>query len=465
MKSIKNIQQLSLVVMLLCITSCQDWLEVEEPNHKLVSSEVFNSDETAQSAMQGIYNQLYQASFSAGWLGSVNVLAGLSADNLELLNTNMLELLQFQEHDLLPDNSYNENLWASAYNIIYMVNALLEGMENTNNLSPDVVQRLRGEARFIRAFTYFYLVNLYGEVPLVLTTDYQQNALLPEQSKEKIETQIIADLEVVLTQLEETSLDRTQINSFTAKALLARVHLYLNNWELAEQYSSEVIAQSGTYTLLTDVDEVFLANSQEAIWQLSPEGSGTGFTNTNEGSVFIINPIFPSLSYLKLSDELVNSMLPNDNRKVHWVKYAEGVEAYHPYKYKDRNSTGEVTEYSMLMRLAEQYLIRAEARAQQNNLQGAIADIDKIKARAGVPLLANTNSGISQQALLEEILIERRKELFTEWGHRWLDLKRTGEAGNVLSPVSANWQDTDVRYPIPYQELLSNPNLTQNPGY
>lgn len=467
MKNKKYIQGLGIIVMLLFLTSCQDWLDIEEPDHKLVSSEVFDTEETAKAAMQGIYNQLYQAGFSAGWLGSTTVLGGLSSDNLELINTTTLDLLQFQQHKLQPDNPYNETLWGSAYNMIYMVNSLLDGLENSTKITPETAQRLEGEAKFVRAFTYFYLRNLYGDVPLVLTTDYEHNATIEVSSTTAIEEQILADLVVATSQLGDSYLtgERTQINAYTAKALLARVHLYLENWELAEQYSAEVIAASGTYSLSTDLNEVFLANSQEAIWQLSPLGAGTMTTHTNEGSVFIINPILPSLSYVKLSEGLVNSMEAQDLRKINWIGYHEGLGVHHAYKYKIQNATGEAAEYSMVLRLAEQYLIRSEARIRQNNLTGGIADLDHIKARAGLPLLSVSNPGISQEALLEELFIERRKELFTEWGHRWLDLKRTDRAQGALAPASPDWEATDKKYPIPAEELLSNPNLYQNPGY
>ncbi len=456
-----------ILVMLSFLTSCQDWIEVEEPDNKLVSSEVFSSDETAQSAMQGIYNQLYRASFSEGWLGSVTVLAGLSSDNVELINTNALDLLQFEQNTIHPDNTYNRTLWSSAYNIIYMVNSLLEGLEKSTKVSPEVSQRLEGEAKFIRAFTYFYLRNLYGEVPLVVNTNYEANATIEASSILEIDEQILTDLGVTLSLLADVpnSAERTQINEFTAKALLARVHLYLENWELAEAYSSEVIAQSGNYSLPTDMNEVFLANSQEAIWQISPLGAGTGLTNTNEGSVFLINAFLPSLSYLKISENLVSSLTSDDNRRIHWVGYNEDLAIYYAHKYKIQNSTGEPIEYSMVLRLAEQYLIRAEARANQNNLQGAIIDLDKIKARAGIALLSETNPEIDQQALLKEILKERRKELFAEWGHRWLDLIRLGRAQEILLPINSDLELTDLRYPIPSEELLRNPFLNQNPGY
>jgi hypothetical protein len=118
----------------------------------------------------------------------------------------------------------------------------------------------------------------------------------------------------------------------------------------------------------------------------------------------------------------------------------------------------------MVLRLAEQYLVRAEARLKQNKLTGnnsAASDLNAIRHRAG--LLNST--AITSEALMAEVLEQRKLELFSEWGHRWLDLKRTGNATNVLGPVKASWQPTDTLYPIPKYELINNHNLTQNEGY
>ena len=116
----------------------------------------------------------------------------------------------------------------------------------------------------------------------------------------------------------------------------------------------------------------------------------------------------------------------------------------------------------MVLRLSEQYLIRSEARARLEKYSEASIDINAIRHRAG---LSDTTAG----SIDEFILIvekERQKELFTEWGHRWFDLKRLLRADAVLQPVKGeNWQETDKLYPIPASELLSNPNLTQNDGY
>lgn len=119
----------------------------------------------------------------------------------------------------------------------------------------------------------------------------------------------------------------------------------------------------------------------------------------------------------------------------------------------------------MVLRLAEQYFIRAEAQAQLGNMPAAIAAIDHIRERAGIPLIAQSQPQISKEDFLTLLLEERERELFSEWGHRWLDLKRTNKATEVLLPANTLWQETDVFYPIPEEERIKNPNLTQNPGY
>ena len=113
----------------------------------------------------------------------------------------------------------------------------------------------------------------------------------------------------------------------------------------------------------------------------------------------------------------------------------------------------------------EQYLIRAEARAKQQNISGAISDLDIIRKRSGLELIADRNPTISEEEVLTIIMEERRKELFTEWGHRWLDLKRTNRAEEALGDNNSFWQNTDVFYPIPSEERMKNPNLSQNDGY
>jgi hypothetical protein len=135
---------------------------------------------------------------------------------------------------------------------------------------------------------------------------------------------------------------------------------------------------------------------------------------------------------------------------------------YHASKYKQESSTGSSVEYSILFRLAEQYLIRAEARAYQGDLIGAKADLNKIRSTAG---LSNT-SAVTAEEILTDILNQRRFELFTEFGQRFFDLKRTGKLDEALSLSKFGWNSTDSLWPLPALELSANPNLNpQNQGY
>ena len=457
-----------IIISLLCLSlwACEDFVEIDPPNTIVTSEVVFDSDETALSAVKGIYNQLYPRAFSSGGENSVTVLAGLSAHTLTNLRVTNLDYIEFKDHALMPDNIRNTALWSSAYNIIYMCNSALEGIRNSSAINEELAQHLEGEVRFIRAFSFFYLVNLYGEVPLTLTTNYQLNASLENSSTEAVYEQILLDLELALAQLPVgyRENDRIYANYYAASALMARVYVYLENWQQADFYSTQLINNSDSYALEEDLDDVFLANSDEAIWQITPRGSGSSMTYTNEGGTFLFHPVLSSLTRVALSSEFVSNLDTNDLRYQHWVGYHSGTENYYAHKYKDRSSIDNLTEYSMVLRLAEQYLIRAEARARQNDLQGAIADLNMIKNRAGIDLLSTSDPAITQQTLLEEILEERKVELFTEWGHRWLDLKRTGSIDDFFEGDS-NWETNDMLYPIPENDLITNPNLLQNPGY
>ena len=449
------------------LVSCEDFVEVDSPNNKLIRDQVFENEETAISAMTGIYNELYQSAFSNGSRTSVTVISGLSGDNIRNINTTNLIPMEFQEHEIAPTNSNNLELWNSAYNLIYITNSFLEGLQNSNDISIELKQQLEGEARFVRAFTYFYLVNLYGEIPLILTTDYRSNSIASKTSIEQVYNQITEDLQFSFEILSITyrNGERTSVNKFAAGALLAKVYLYQEKWQLAENLSTQVIGESTTYQILENLSDVFLANSPEAIWQISPIGGGGIVTNTNEGNLFIIDPFFSFFASFQLANDFVNQFGADDNRLVNWIGFNTAKNAFFSHKYKIRNSNQfPILEYSMVLRLAEQYLIRAEARVEQDKISEAIEDLDIIRNRAGLESLAVLDPNISKADLLDEIFIQRRKELFAEWGNRWFDLKRSNRVQEVFEDQPL-WESTDIYYPIPSEELSKNPNLIQNDGY
>lgn len=171
-----------------------------------------------------------------------------------------------------------------------------------------------------------------------------------------------------------------------------------------------------------------------------------------------------------ISPQLLNSFEPGDNRRTIWVGSLQSGAStlYFPYKYKDNNITNTTLtfkEYSMVLRLGELYLIRAEARAQQNKLADAIGDIDALRSRAG---LTGIDPELNQTQVLSAVTHERQVELFTE-GQRWLDLKRTGTIDSVMNMITplkkGVWNTNQKLYPLPSTEIQNGINLTQNMGY
>ncbi len=455
MKYIRN--AIIIILIISVFSGCKKFIEVAPPPDKIVTEIAFSDDKTATATVNGLYGKMVVSNQYLNSFG-MTLYPGLSAG--EFYNTNPSTTYgPYSTNSLTPTSNNINNIWQNAYQFIFHANSCIEGIAASTTLTDSVRKRLTGEVKFIRAFCYFYLSNLYNDIPLVLSTSFHMNASLPRASVAAIRSQVITDLEDAITLLPESYITsgRARINKSCAKAFLARVYLYDSNWIKAVQLSSEVIASS-TYSLVT-LGNVFLATSNETIWQLSSVGLSF---NTAEGNAFIpaSSTTLPAFS---LSTFLLNDFETGDNRRTSWISKntVGGQNYYYPAKYKVRTGATAI-ESPIYLRLAEQYLIRAEANAQLNILSGAIADINIIRSRAGLP---NTNAS-TQQAVLAVLEKERRIEFFAEWGHRWFDLSRTGRAQAILGIEKApNWEPTDILYPIPFDQISLNPSLTQNPGY
>lgn len=443
---------LVLIVMIL-ISACEDFVVVDDPKGELTPDVVFSTDASATAAILAVYLDFTQ------WIPyNIAHSTSLAADELTNFSTT-LDQQQFFANEITTNNGIVERIWEDMYESIYTTNAVIEGVSDANNdLKQETKTLLEGEARFLRAFSYFYLLNLYGDIPLITGTDYQVNAAASRSSTTDVYDLIIADLTKAQTFLNEDypTNKRIRANKSAASAMLARVHLYLENWTEAESHATTVINNTALYELESNLLDAFLPNNEEAVLQVFPPST----ISTWEGYYFILTSTPPF--NVALSDDFINSFEDGDQRLNDWVgSISDGTnDYYYAYKYKSRY-TSEGIEYPTLLRLAEQYLIRAEARAQQDNITGAQDDLNSIRNRAG---LSNTTAN-DKASLLLAIEQERRVELFTEWGHRWFDLKRTGRAATILSPIKTGWQDTDELFPIPHREITNSPNLTQNPGY
>lgn len=443
----------------LLTASCDSFVEVELPKSQLTRTAVFSDYTTADAAMADIYSKMRDTGLLTGSLYGLSVQMGCYADELDFYGSPSNATVSFHSNAVLPANTTVSLFWSNSFNQIYAVNSVLEGLENAD-FNAVQKAKLKGEALFVRALLHFYLMQLFGDIPYIAATDYSTNSNAHRMEESRLYENITADLkeaEKILPAFYSSD-GRVRANAFAAKAVLSRVYLYRGMWEDAAGKSSEVISNSALYALEASISKAFLKNSSEAIWQFMPSLAGK---NTDEASIFVFTAFPPPFTALHPS--LVNSFDADDLRKTVWITKLSSAAGtwYYASKYKESKPTSSSLEYSVILRLAEQYLIRAEARAQLSDLDGAREDLNKIRRRAGL----SDTAALSKEELLEAVLEERRKELFTEYGHRFFDLKRHGKLDAALG-IKPGWNSTDRLLPLPESELGANPNLKpQNPGY
>lgn len=472
------------IVLLLNLSACRKFVEVGDPKDELAAKTVFTSDATATAAVVGIYSDMNSYNYQFANV-LTTFLGAMSADDFAYAAT-FANFDEFKNNAVQPGNPYVATLWSQPYNFIYRANVIIEGAQQSTALSATVKNQVIGEAHFVRAFCHFYLLNLFGDVPLILGTDVKKNSDLPRTPKAEVYASVIDDLKQAKTLLNNTYAgngERTRPNRVAATLMLARAYLYTGQHSLAEQEATNVITTTG-YGLLDNADpanaahlsKAFLKNSNEAIWQLQVVNTALG-RNTWEGNT-IVPLTSPLYRMTKDTYGIIPAFETGDRRLAYWIgTYAAPATPtnilYYPFKYKVRVGTvgAAATEYSMVLRFAEAYLVRAEARIQQQKYDLGRDDLNVIRRRAGLADLASAGSVAAGMALVEK---ERRAELFCEWGHRWFDLKRwpstSGAAGktradDVLPLTKTAWKSTAQLYPIPTEALRTNVSLTPNPGY
>ncbi|MFD2101412.1 RagB/SusD family nutrient uptake outer membrane protein [Flagellimonas iocasae] len=452
---------LFLMALALNLIGCSDFVSVEPPKNTLVSKTVFEDPATVESALAQLYFGMRdQQGMVSGSFGLTTAM-GIYADELDYYGFNS-DYTQLYNHNVLPGNELIRAWWNQAYQLIYGANDIISGVDASLDLIEAEKRLFKGQALFIRAYIHSLLVSIYGDVPYVTTTDYTVNNTVSRLEETEVYDRIITDLEEAMALLEDSdpiSSERVHVDVHTAKALLARMYLYVEQWDQATSLATELI---NTFPLGTDLAQVFRKDSQETIWQLKADTEN--IRNTREAIELIIQAI-PGQRYA-LTNGLLDAFENGDLRFDQWVSSISDadntVTLHYAHKYKADINEAQSLEYSIRFRVAEQYLIRAEARAYLGDLNGSLADINTIRNRAGLPD-SNANT---PETIFDAIFQERRVELFTEQGHRWFDLKRSGRADQVLDPVKPNWRPSDLLLPIPETELENNLNLLpQNPGY
>jgi hypothetical protein len=448
------------------VISCKKLVEIPlQPVGQIPEAKVFSDSIDILGAIAGVYNNFNATTSAVNILnGGAAQYTGLAGDEL-VSNIGGLSDIQFQNNSIQSNDGNVSALWSTAYTNIYLVNACLDGIGTTTAISLPLKDQLTGELKVVRALYYFNLVNLFGGVPLITGTDYRVNDTVARSSEDAAYSLMIDDLtdaQKLLTP-DYPSAGRARPNLYTADALLSKVYLYRQSWQEAASTASLVI-NSNVYSLEPDPNNVFLDGSNEAIWQLPGQGL---YSQTSDGYRYVPYSTLYSAPNYSVTASLLSAFEPNDLRKTDWLSPAtistNGVPTtyYFPYKYKNRTKSAATQEDFMVFRLADLYLVRAEALAHLDQLPDALSDLNAVRVRAGLPKAG----AVAQNDLLTGILRERRMELFTEGCSRWNDLKRTGTIDAVLGAEKSSWNASDTLFPVPLGQMQTNPFLKQNPGY
>lgn len=439
--------------MIFGTVACEKNIELD-PLSSLDGAGGFKSKEDVTAALLGCYNSLQSVNYVGlrYW-----TFADMYADNIAHVGT-FPSFSQIFNKQILADNVEISNMWSNVYSGINRMNTVVEAAATVDDKSFNNAAAI-AEARLLRAFQYFNLLRYFGGsetgynkgsglgVPLITKPTLSVDDAKPvaRASEADIWKQIIEDIDFAVLNL-PNSVAAGRVNRRVALALKARAHLYRGEWTAAEAASDSVITKGG-YALLTGPNYpniFFQKGNSEAIWELVYDA-----TNSSSAYFFFYPTSAGGRNEISATATLRDLSEANDVRKA--VNYTTT-----PAAKTLKFTRADGTDNNIMVRLAEMYLIRAEARAKTNKLVDALADINVIRKRAGVLDAV----AVTEATLLDAIEKERRIELAFE-GHRWFDIRRY----NKLASVGIT-QTFRALWPIPQREVLTTQNIVaQNPGY
>jgi hypothetical protein len=447
----KTITYIIIAVSIL-LSACTKMLDIQ-PTNAISSNEAIKDKAGVEKAITGSYDALQLA----GLYGRNRVILGdLAADNLVWSGTS-LDYAQIDNNNVAIDNGIIDGMWSGAYDGINRVNNVLYALPGIGDLTGNERNQFEGEALFMRALFHFNLLTYFGGVPIKTEPTLDVNNIDQKRnSTDEVYDQIISDLQSAESKLPlPNAMPAGRANSFSASALLARVYLTRfhadNNAEyagLAVEKADKVIEEGG-FSLVSPNASLYIGNdNSERIFQIVFSAQ-----DKNRLAEYFFPRTLSGRYEVAPSDSLIQSFDPADSLRFLASIAFDTIGDPYCIKYQ------ELTEGSdpvLVIRLAEMYLIKAEALAYTNGDIPTIQEnINMIRSRAG---LAPTASSTYDELKLA-IENERRFEFAFE-GHRWFDLVRTKRATTVLGIT-----ENQTLFPIPLSEMTTNKLMTQNPGY
>ncbi len=444
----KNILKVVLWGGLISMLSCGKFLDIE-PTQSISEDVALRDVKGVERALTGCYSALH----SAGSYGRNLVIVGeLAADNLTWTGTT-LDYGQIGNHQIAADNGVVEGMWSAAYDGINRANNILDALDKVE-ADQALKNRIKGEALFLRSLMYYNLAVYFGNVPLRLQPVKNLESLEMEASSRNSIMQLIEDDLRAAAELLPDSPALGRASKWSAKSLLARVLLWEFHLSGSVAKAEEAIAlatvviESSGIDLAPDYESLFNGSANEELFAVVFDAQ-----NNNRLAQYFFSRKLTGRYEVAPSQTLIQAYTATDDRKISTIAFDVENKAY-GYKFRDISAG---TDKVWVIRLAEMYLIRAEARSfLERDAQLIVNDINRLRLRAKAEPLAFTNNYEYLRIMVES---ERRLEVALE-GHRWPDLLRTGRAVEVLGIAPEQ-----TLFPIPLSELQTNKKIKQNPGY
>lgn len=446
--------------------ACTDSFFDLEPSSNVTTDKVYKTAEDFNVAVMGCYSKLQtQVSF-------FTECCEYRSDNLTLSaptagTQDRYDIDQFADK---ASNGILENAWANFSNGVYRCNLVLDRIDAAN-FDATLKKQYKGEALFIRAFTYFNMYRLWGGIPMTDRVVTVAEALkIGRSSEQQVYDFLVRDLNQIINEnmlpASYSSTDMGRVTSGAAMALLGKVYLTFHKWTEARDVLSQLI---GKYSLMTAPEQIFDVNNKmndEIIFAVrfnkDVEGEGHGYW-------FSIINLTDDTNQTKSLKECYKD---GDKRKelITYVKVEDKVCVMNKFKDLKSATYNTVGNDQIILRYADVLLMYAEAlnEISYSNAQNseALAALNAVHTRAGLSQIQITELP-DKESFRKAIMLERQQE-FPYEGHRWFDLVRMGGAKEAMKADGHIIQDHQFLYPIPKTELerINNTELLwQNAGY
>jgi tetratricopeptide (TPR) repeat protein len=473
---------LSLLAISLLMGSCKDFLTLQ-PENMINELNYYKTQKDFETALIGNYSELQSIHN-----GNILYLTELTTDNADIQwSSPTASEMECDEMNLTSTNDFVNAIWRSCFVTISRCNNILSRIDEVA-MSETLKAQYKGESQFLRAYCYFYLVRLYGDVPMVQQSFRSPNEVAAFSMLRKPATEayalIISDLKSAATLLDGvTGLSKSRASKGAAKTLLGKVYLTQKDYAQSAAILKEVI-DLNTYSLVPAYKTLFTNGNNELSESVFEIKYLSG--NVGEGNQFstIFTPprfdmaIFPGnmqgSGRIVPTADMGKAYETGDLRRpvsiCDTVKLINGTYAKNIYGLKFVDfKTGLIGDGGInftSIRYADNLLMYAETLNETSKTAEAHAYLNMVRTRAGlIPL-----SGLSKADFTLALEKERRVEFLLE-GHRWFDLIRTGRLQTVMNKhfidkkLNFTVQDYELLMPIPQKERDIDPNLKQNTGY